>query len=111
MSHEKVLNNKSSLVVADLELDSNIQVPTYDQYRKWWEPGSRSTSGAGKLLPVETKMFNSISWKRLQGIVHPKAYKVDLKPWLDPADQGGKCLTNPDACKDDPQLGFEMSKV
>ena len=34
MSLEKVLNNKSSLVVADLELDSNIQVPTYDHYRK-----------------------------------------------------------------------------
>ena len=35
MNHTKVLNNKSSLVVADLELDSNIQVPTYDHYRKW----------------------------------------------------------------------------
>ena len=48
--------------------------------------------------------------KRLQGIVHPSAYTVDLKPWLDPADQGGKCLTNPDACKDDPQLGFHFQK-
>ena len=51
-----------------------------------------------------------ISNKRLQGIVHPKAYKVDLKPWLDPDNQGGKCLTNPDACKDDPQLGFKMRR-
>jgi len=85
----KLLNSLllSSLVVADLELDSNIQVPTYDHYR-------------------------------LQGIVHPKAYKVDLKPWLDPADQGGKCLTNPDACKDDPQhfdgvsqMIFEVSEA